>query len=203
MTREEFAKTFIMLSKYYGKQVENDVLEIYFSVIGSWPVPKYNECSKILLDTFNPTSTKPFPLIADFKEAIGDTGKNKAKSLISQMFEAMSKHGAYESIDFGSPGFHGVIDRYGGWAFLCRQDDEWWQFNQKRFEGDAEAAINMSFNGPSRVVGIFEIDNTEKKLLADIPEPIVINKPSNPQLENSNGTGSMPEIENLMDKFNF
>jgi hypothetical protein len=162
MNRNEFVTAMIPLQKYFGKNLEPEVFELYWMRLGKITVEIFNKMTANLIDTYRSTSQNPFPLISDFLSAVGLSGENRAQAAVTAVKNAVEKWGAWYSVDFGDPALHAVINRFGGWPEICSWGNSGqWQYNEKKFIDAYESAVSCG-ESSSPVEGNFEIGNRDK-----------------------------------------
>jgi hypothetical protein len=152
--------TLLKMQKYYGKILDPEVIEIYIDALSLISEEKFKQSSVNIMKSFSPTSTKPFPLIADFLESCGEDGKTKAVNIVSYLKKLMEILGQYRSPEIEDSALCSVIDRYGGWPEMVNNNtDEWWSLHERNFILAYESAKKANI-GSERPKGILEIENT-------------------------------------------
>jgi hypothetical protein len=160
MSYENFLQAIISLQKYFGKTLDDSMMDLYWKSLKNISDIDFYNAVKNIIDNFKPTSQVPFPLIAHFKESIGLSGKNRAQLAIVAIKNGAN---AYKSVSFGDYALHNTINRFGGWPIVARWTCEDWKFNEKNFIAAYEAMQCCSY-GPEYLPGIFEIENSNKIL---------------------------------------
>lgn len=159
--------------EYFGKSLKPEIQALYIEHLEKIDEDKFKIASVKLLREFEPTSTKPFPLIKDFMEMIGLDGRTEAINIVSLVRNTIEKIGQYHSINFNNRALHSVIERYGGWVDMVNNNtDEWWSLHERNFITAYEAAKRSGLEGPEYLMGLLEIDNrmkgiTPEKLLEE------------------------------------
>ncbi len=152
--------TLANMQKYFGKKLEKDVLEIYLEGLKNLSEDDFKKAAVNIMHEFSPTSTKPFPLIADFLEACGVDDKTQAVNIITKLRRMMVRLGQYRSPIIEDEALKSVIERYGGWVEMVNNNyDEWWSLHERNFILAYESAKRTSMDG-EKPKGILEIDNT-------------------------------------------
>ena len=149
------------LQEYFGKKLDDSVIDVYWQGLGELPEEKFRMAVKNIFTDFVPTSTTPFPLVSHFLKYCGEGTETKAINVISVLKNAVFKYGPYQSVTFGDRALHSVIERYGGWQTICNWTNEDWGFNEKRFI-EAYKAAQISEYGKDYLAGIHEIENAGK-----------------------------------------
>lgn len=172
-----FALKMGYLQKYFGRKLDKEIYAMYQNRLLEIPEDKFDLAIKNLIEEFDPTSTKPFPLIKDILFHCGESSSSKAKNIVMAVKMAVSRVGRYSSIDFGDSAIHAVIERWGGWPRICDWTEKDWQINQKRFEEDFEAAKMSGISGPQYLLGVFEISNNtngHQKFVSENQKPKLV-----------------------------
>jgi hypothetical protein len=162
MNRETFFTAFLTLQTYFGKQLTDPIIEVYWNVLKKYSDEVFARGIESLINNFHPTSTVPFPLLSDFASAMGISGENRAHAAVSAIKRAAEIAGAWRSVDFGDPALHATINRFGGWPEIANWANRGkWEFQEKNFMRAYEAAIECR-ESADYLVGHFELDNNTK-----------------------------------------
>ena len=162
MTRENFTAAMISLQKYFGKSIEDAIIGLYWENLQQYTDEVFAHALIKIFHNFHPSSTVPFPLIADFMEAIGDTAENRANLAVMAVKRAAESIGSYRSVDFGDPALHATINRFGGWPEIANWANHGkWEFQEKNFMRAYISAYESGEEDPP-VMGHFEMDNMKK-----------------------------------------
>jgi len=152
-------ETLARMEKYYGRTLDPDVRLMYVDRLKSLEESSFKNAAVILIDSFQQTSTKPFPLIADFLSACGEDGRTRAINIVGAVRKACEL-GQYVSVDFGDRALHNVIMRYGGWLEIVNNDhDMWWSLHERNFIAAYESARSANIEGPAHLEGLVELEN--------------------------------------------
>lgn len=165
MNENTFKSNFVLLEKLYGKNIDVEIVKLYWNHFKSISDEKFNHiCEQIRL-SFVPSSTVPFPTIAHFVEISGIGGENRARQAVKALVNAIWKGSAYRSVSFGDPALHETIERFGGWPHMAKNcDAEWWQFNEKNFIACYESSYQSGACYQLKCKGICEEENTGRLL---------------------------------------
>lgn len=174
--RAIFFKVMATVQQYFGKNLEQDVLDLYWNSLKQFTLEEFQTASTNIMQEFNPTSAKPFPLIRDFRAMCGKDGETRAVNIISLVKAAAKKYGQYESIDFDDLALHSVIERYGGWPDIVLWSEKDWQFHERNFIAAYKAAQSAKMAGPYYVMGLVEIAN--RAAGEAVSEPIAVAGPN-------------------------
>lgn len=158
MNKNFFLAGFMVLQKMYGA-IEEEVIEFYWILLKGYSDEDGQKMFENITKTFIPTTQVKFPLPPHFIEAI--EGKLKDRSILAliELKKAISSHGRYKSVSFGDGAIHEAVMQLGGWPFICSREEEWWQFNEKRFHQIYNSASLCLDRCPSRLVGLHEMEN--------------------------------------------
>lgn len=161
MNREIFLAGFMVLQKMYGA-IDEEVIDFYWSSLKCYSDVDGKKMFENITKTFIPTMQVKFPLPPHFIEAVEGNAKNRSVLALIALKKAISSYGRYKSVSFGDDALHEAVMQLGGWPFVCNCNEEWWQYNEKRFHQIYNAAILCLDQCPSRLMGLHEIENAGK-----------------------------------------
>lgn len=162
MKKENFLSAFVSLQKYFGKSLEDSVINLYWMVLKKLSDEQFEKSVENIINTFHPTSTVPFPLVSDFVCSLGISGENRAQSAVLAIKKASESFGAYKTVDFGDNALHAVINRFGGWPEISHWSNQGkWEFQEKNFMKAYIAAFECGEKSPP-CQGLFELENSNK-----------------------------------------
>lgn len=166
MERSSFMASMVSLQAYFRKTITDPVLDMYYKNLKQYADEIFAHALIKIFHNFHPSSTVPFPLIADFMEAIGDTAENRAQLAVIAVKRAAESIGSYRSVDFGDPALHATINRFGGWPEIANWANHGkWEFQEKNFMRAYISAYESGEEAPP-VMGHFEMDNMKKNEMA-------------------------------------
>lgn len=157
MNKNTFGKCVGMLQCLFGRMRHEDSFEIYWNRLKDISDNDFENAVSKIIDTFNPTSTEPFPSIARFVEAMGSRPDDLAIQAANAVKNATGRVGPYRSVSFGDRALHETIEHYGGWIEICKWHDREWGFNEKKFIETYKSFSGSDF-GPVKLIGLSEID---------------------------------------------
>ena len=172
MNKKEFISGMSVLMEYFAKIVKPKILDIYCERLETWPLDRFNGVCSGLLENFEPTSTKPFPLLKDFLSVSGDGGQNKAQALLTLLKKACIDLGQYPSVDFGDRALHSTVERYGGWPSIVDWGQHEWDINEGRFLKALQSAMEIGAVGPKHLKGVIEAENGKSGHIKFIQSPV-------------------------------
>ena len=140
MTQKVFHECVTLLQATFGKADDMRIKALFMALEDEFDDAPLRSATARILKTFRPTSQVPFPVPADF---IGRP-QAKADQYIAAIAKAVSKFGAYASIDFGSDAVHETIQRFGGWQAICHWTQSDWNINEGRFKAALESALEWN-----------------------------------------------------------
>lgn len=149
----------VTLQAYYNHKLNDLQINLYLQYFQHFTPDKLDFAVNEIIKEFSPTSTTPFPLIKDFREAVGDSITHKAHNIVTKLRDAMRSIGAYKSPDFGDPALHSIIRRFGGWVVMCSWTEADWKMKERMFIDSYIAAFKGNLIGPDHLVGIEESSN--------------------------------------------
>jgi len=174
LNKEMFLGAMLKLQKYFGKDLEPSILDMYWDRLKTLPENAFKIGMVNCIDKYDQTSAKPFPLIKDILELCGESGETQAINVVALVKKTAIKYGQYESIDFGDSALHSTINRYGGWPEIVLWGEETWKFNEKKFIAAYKAAQTIE-NKMSHLPGLLENDRKDNSQYGlPVPEPIRI-----------------------------
>lgn len=129
MTREEFAKGMSFAGVAYGKEFDQQTLEVWYRFFHG---DSYDDFRTAIVRLIS--KAKFFPSISELRREIA-TIKNPSLQLSAdaeweRVQRAVRYYGAYraqEAMDSLSPTTAGVVNQMGGFLALCHSDDGDWQ----------------------------------------------------------------------------
>lgn len=158
MESKTFFECMTLMQSVFGK-IPEDKYNAYHKILMSIPDDAFVTACQELIKSYKPTSSATFPLPSSFFEYCGESKELKAERSIKQIVMAVSKYGAYRSVDFNDSAIHETINRFGGWPVICGWTKEDWNINEGRVKSVLVAAYQYGSEGCGRVVGIAERTN--------------------------------------------
>lgn len=160
MKSEIFKLNIGKLQKYYNHQLDDDIYKFYFDALKHLGDDSFMKViENIIKSSFRPTVRNPFPLIADFLKEAGESLEDRAVNITGHVKKAISKHGAYESLDFGDSALHATIRGYGGWQQICKWTYDDWKMKETAFINSYKASTKINTSNETHLVGIHEGNN--------------------------------------------
>jgi hypothetical protein len=166
VSHEKFTVALAYLQKMFGKQLDDDVIVVYWGRLSALTDAQFDAAVKNVIDNFTPSAACPFPVPATFLKGCGQDLDSLAQSAIGAIKRAAENHGAYMTVDFGDPALHATINRFGGWPEIARwacQVPNKWDFQERNFIAAYKAA-RESGDGDGPCAGLFLIENSTKAL---------------------------------------
>lgn len=150
-----------MLAEATGRKLSADGLMAYEIALSDVSLESLNRAALNLL-----RSSKFMPTPAEIREAAGAvTGQIAAKDRPTLAWEAVrraiSRVGAYDSVEFDDVIIHAAIRSMGGWAALCDSTSEEMVWREKDFLRTYGALMNLPLGSEQteRLSGISEREN--------------------------------------------
>lgn len=161
VSKKTILKVLTKMQEYFGYEIKPGVIQIYIENLQNMEENDFRDAAVQIMLEFKPTSTQPFPLLRDFREAAGLDGKTMAVNAVARLRAKMEAVGQYDSVTFNDPALHSVIQRYGGWVeMVLNNTDKWWSFHERNFIQAYESAKKAGIKGPERLIGLHEAGNT-------------------------------------------
>ena len=157
---KKFKKILQMTCKYFDKELEPEIIEIYFDSFKDYNIQNIQKAFSQAIKTL-----RFFPRVVDIIEIIEGGGDPKDKGFIQAtlVLNAIRNVGAYKTVVFNDEITMAVIDRvYGGWIKLCemREEEEKWFI--KDFPKYHKSFVQNRIKGPRFLVGVIEHQNELK-----------------------------------------
>jgi hypothetical protein len=180
------------------------VKDMYWNMLKDLSDDQFKQASTTIMQMWHPTSTVPFPLVSDLREAAGLSGHSASVHAIQTVKGAIIKAGPYDSVSFNDRALHAVIERFGGWVAICNFSDDDWNINERRLIESYESAVQFGDNGPVHLMGIFEAENTVKGFIKYVPKPKLFNihknKPVEIEHDTRNVVSEKSQIAGMIDE---
>ena len=174
MDSKKFIEILAVLQKYYGRVLIPEMVKFYWEALKNLSDEDWASAAENIKTEWKPTAVTPFPLIVHFLEACNQSGKGRAEAVMQAINKAITRYGGYESVDFGDRALHATIDRFGGWAAICRWTQKEWDINEGRFREGYMYARNFKNSGPDYVMGMFDAQNSAMGYALTAPKKIMI-----------------------------
>jgi len=153
-----FKENMTVLCELFDKPVSKLLMGSYWKALESFTD---EECEK----AFNELalSSRFFPKLADFIEALSGTKKDQAFQAWLKVIDAVRRVGNYQSVKFNDPVIHSVFKFWGGWDVTTTPDWDGAQlkWKQKEFE-QLYAVMSHNSSHPEYLPGKSEIDDAAK-----------------------------------------
>lgn len=165
-----FAKAFLALAEYYGRELSEGVIALYWQGLQQYPINDIEAAIGRHLQ--NPDSGQWMPKIADIVRMIDGTTQSAAAMAWAKIMRAVGCVGQYQSIAFDDAVIHLVLDDMGGWPKLCQTSEEELPFVQKRFETSYRAYRQRGNDMPAYpryLAGVSETANSAQGYRSDPP----------------------------------
>jgi len=211
MSKIRFAKALSALAEYYGKELSDGVISLYWQGLQQFSVDEIE--SAIGRHLQNPDSGQWMPKIADIVRMIEGTTQDAAALAWAKVMRAVGSVGQYQSLAFDDVVIHLVIDDLGGWPSLCQTSEDELPFLAKRFETNYRAYRRRADDIPPHpryLVGVSEMQNVGAGFKSDPPrlvgdpekaKRVMIGGSSAPRLQVSSfGERASAEVLRLVDR---
>lgn len=167
MTLQEFNKGFKPFLDFFPTDnMTKEKINIYFAGLSDLSLEQINLSFTRMIKN---RVWKNFPQPAEIRQyALGTTETdinvriNLAKEKLKK---AISKYGAYGSIEFDDKGIHAVVDSLGGWQEVCKMlVDDFDKFLTFEFPKIYKAYWEMPYNVNPYYLGITDNSNSTKNI---------------------------------------
>ena len=143
-----------MLQTMFGKQLDDATISVYWNVLNNFSDDEWKRAMEIMIKTFHPTSTVPFPVPADFFKAIGDDDD----TIVNMVISDIKRGGKYGSVEVDSATADTIND-FGGWPHVSNWTQDDWRFKEAAFIARWKAHRNYDGKGTAVLLGIFDESN--------------------------------------------
>ena len=154
--KREFMKLLISTADLHRQELSSDVVEIWWRALKSFGLVQVKRAfSEHIQD---PVKGEWMPKPANIIAKLKGSPERSALLAWTEVEEAVSKVGRYETVQFADPVTNATIRNLGGWIWICDQNlDEPW--TQKEFERRylAYSEIGAGLNEP--LPGLLQIQN--------------------------------------------
>jgi len=113
------------------------------------------------------------PKVADIVRILGGTKSDRSLREWGRVYEAMSRVGAYQDVDFGDGATHAAIRDMGGWPKMCRTEMDQLSYLQHRFCELYKIHDGQS-DGVPALMGDRSPDEMYKKKGLPAPKPFLV-----------------------------
>lgn len=127
-----FAKAFSALAEYYGKDLSDGVIALYWQGLDRYNIEDIE--AAIGRHIQNPDSGQWMPKIADIVRMIEGTTQSASAIAWGKVMRAIGSVGTYNSVCFDDPCIHLAISDLGGWVEMGKCSSEELPFLQNRFD---------------------------------------------------------------------
>lgn len=161
MSKNRFARAISALAEYYGKELSEGVISLYWQGLQQFSIDEIETAIGRHLQ--NPDTGQWMPKIADIVRMLEGTTGQAATLAWAKVLRAAGSVGQYQSVGFDDPVIHLVIDDLGGWPGICQTPEAELPFVQKRFESSYRAYRQRGSDLPTHpryLPGVSEIQNT-------------------------------------------
>jgi len=159
LNNENFRKALITFAKLYGREMDDDLMRLYWEAIKTIPDADFSKICAEIAASFKPTTACPFPTPAHFLELTGQHGDAAAQLAIAAIKTALKVVGTYQSVDFEDRAIHATVEAFGGWVALGQWDLKEWDINHARVAAYYKAAQTQD-SGPDHLTGLLEAQNS-------------------------------------------
>lgn len=121
---DSFCMAMAALAEYYGKELSEGVMMIYFNGLSHLSSAEFNKAIKTV------TSQRKYaslPKVAEILEALNGDPNERAELALKELLDALKLHGTNKSICFKDRAIMGVIDAVGGWVELGKLSGKEWE----------------------------------------------------------------------------
>lgn len=129
MKFNEFCEIFLPLCEYFGKELSEATLLIYYRALSNLCA---DELNRAIDEIIAKRKYSNLPKVAEILDILNPDIDQKAELALYELINAMNKYGSYYSVCFKDRAIMGVVNAIGGWEALGRLDGKDWE-NFKTF----------------------------------------------------------------------
>jgi hypothetical protein len=130
--KPHFMETLIALADYYGKELSEMTLRIYWSGLQKYDLDAVKRA--FFNHTKTPIEGKFMPRVDSVVMMLEGTAMDSAYLAWTKVEQAVKSQGIYADVIFDDWIIHRVISDMGGWIVLCGKQNKDWPFVGKEFE---------------------------------------------------------------------
>lgn len=130
--RKDFFATLIGIADYYGKELAETTLELYWDGLKQYDLAAVQRALRT--HTQNPDTGQFMPKIADVTKMLQGRTGDQAAIAWSKVDRALRQVGTYADVVFDDPIIHRVLADMGGWMPLGAKTEDDWPFIAKEFQ---------------------------------------------------------------------
>jgi len=154
--KPDFMKLLISTADLYRQELSSDVVELWWNTLKSHNLVQVKRAFSTHVQ--DPVKGEWMPKPANIIAKLKGSPERSALLAWTEVEEAVSRIGRYETVQFADPVINATIRALGGWISLCDQNlDEPW--TQKEFERRylAYSEVGAGLNEP--LPGLLQIQN--------------------------------------------
>lgn len=129
--RPAFAQLMTDAMVFYRKDMSRFALSVWWEACKGFALEQVSKA--ITAHAMDPEQGRFAPMPADIIKQLSGTKTDRSLAAWSQVYQAITDHGAYASVRFADPATQLAIHDMGGWVKLCTSETAELQFVQKRF----------------------------------------------------------------------
>ncbi len=115
MEYSEFARIFVKLQYYFGSELDDSIVNIYWESLKTLKTEQLLAASQRAI-----AECQWMPKIAELRKLAGISTERDAAAAWTTLLTAMRRVGSYDSPEFDDPVIPIVAKELGGWVMLCR-----------------------------------------------------------------------------------
>lgn len=157
--KSEFVRQLTGLAELFDKKISDALFEIYWQSLQELSLEDFKRAATSLA-----LSAKFFPKPVEFREQILPNLDAQASLAYDKLHEAYLRLAPYHTVTFDDPVIHAVVNSLGGWIKLANLTVDEAKWYRKDFEAKYKnyAPQIRNLNVPTRLVGQFELNNSER-----------------------------------------
>lgn len=128
---KRFGTAVTAVAELYGKSISEGAMVLWWQALERFDIEQVEKALRKCVES--PESGQFMPKPADVIKAIDGTATDRSLLAWGQVYEAMSRVGAYSSVQFSDAAIHQAVSDVGGWPKLCRVTTDELPFVQRRF----------------------------------------------------------------------
>lgn len=166
--REAFGKMLITIGQLYGKQVNTELVRLYWKALECFTWEEVRRAFELHIVDADTGQFMPKP--ADIIRALDGSMESKRLQAWTKVEQAIRLIGPYRSVVFDDPIIHAVLGEMGGWIKICNASEKELPFVAKEFQSRFNAyRYKAPSTYPKSLIGLTEHHNQQTGIKTEEP----------------------------------
>lgn len=154
--KKKFKEFMAGLGLLFDKEIQPKLSSVYWQTLEPFSDEQCEKVFNLMILT-----CKFFPKPVDFLDILQGRSEDKALIAWLKVNKTVKDYGQYQSVKFGDPVIHSVIDSLGGWGVFQDCDMKEWVWREKEFITRYKA-MERKTDHPEYLPGVIEIENNAR-----------------------------------------